>query len=346
MDKTKTLDFYIMEKTCPLVSILVPVYGVEKYIERCAISLFEQTYEDLEYIFVDDCSLDNSIQILKDVLVRYPQRTNQVKIIRHSHNRGISAVRNTLVEHASGDFVSFVDSDDWVERNSVDLLIRRQQETDADIITARAYFHLSDRTVEYPDGGWQVDKDTALKQLLRQGLSHSLWRRLIRTSIFRENCIMLREGVNMDEDFHMIVHLFYYASKVDGIDAFIYHYNRDNRDSYMTKYRDNYQLQNQRLESVHGIIHFFKDRDQECYNISYEYLVKCLYAILGIAADRKDKERFTSISKELNSYRKYWGGIKWNYLPLRLVERNYYLNLLSSPFVNLARRLYHIVKRG
>ena len=148
----------------------------------------------------------------------------------------------------------------------------------------------------------------------------------------------------MDEDFHMIVHLFYYASKVDGLDAFIYHYYRENGDSYMTKYRNNYKLQDQRIESIHGIIQFFKGKDQECYGISCEYLVKSLYTILGIAVDRKDKERFTSITTELDSYRKYWGGIKWNYLPLRLVERNYYFNMFSSPFVNLAKRLYHIIK--
>lgn len=330
----------------PLVSILIPVYGVENYIERCAISLFEQTYENLEYIFIDDCSPDKSAQVLEDVLAKYPQRIHQVKIIHHSHNRGISAVRNSLVEHASGDFVFFVDSDDWVELNSVELLVNRQQETNADIVTARAYFHSPDYTVEYPDGGWQADKETALIQLLRQGLSHSLWRRLIRTSIFRENSIVLREGVNMDEDFYMTVLLFYYASIVDGLDAFIYHYYRENGDSYMTKYRDNYQLQDQRLESINGIIHFFEKRDQECHSISCEYKVKSLYKLIGIAAERNDRERFDSIIKELNNYRQYWGVIRWNYLPLRLVERNYYLNLFSSPFVNIARWLYHIVKRG
>lgn len=329
----------------PLVSILVPVYGVEKYIERCAISLFEQTYENLEYVFVDDCSPDNSIQVLEDVLVKYPQRINQVKIIHHSHNRGLSVVRNSLIEHASGDFVFFVDSDDRVEFNSVELLVKRQQETNADIVTARAYFHLPDRTVEYPDGGWQADKETALKQLLSQGLSHSLWRRLIRTSIFRENRIVLREGVNMDEDFYMTVLLFYYASKVDGLDAFLYHYYRENGDSYMAKYRDNYQLQDQRLESINGIIQFFEKRDQECHSISCEYKVKSLYQLIGIAAERNDRDRFNIIIKELNKYRQYWNVIRWNYPSLRLIEYNYYSFKLFSPFLSLARSLYHIIKQ-
>lgn len=329
----------------PLVSILVPVYGVEKYINRCVRSLFEQSYKNLEFIFVDDCSPDNSVQVLKKVLAEYPARTSQVKIIHNEKNQGISAVRNSLVEHAHGDFCFFVDSDDWAERDAVELLVKRQVETGADIVTARAYYHLPDRTVEYPDGGWKADKKSALKELLHQGLSHSLWRRLIRTSLFSENNIRLQEGVNMDEDFYMTVLLFYYASKVDGLDAFLYHYYRENGDSYMTKYRDNYQLQDQRLESINGIIHFFEKRDQECHSISCEYKVKSLYKLIGIAAERNDRDRFNSIIKELNKYRQYWNVIRWNYPSLRLMEYNYYSFKLFSPVLSLVRSLYHIIKQ-
>ena len=87
-----------------LVSILVPVYGVEKYIERCARSLFEQTYENLEYIFVDDCTPDKSIEILKRVIEDYPNRKNQVRIIHHEHNRGLAAARNTALDAATSEF--------------------------------------------------------------------------------------------------------------------------------------------------------------------------------------------------------------------------------------------------
>ena len=71
------------------VSILVPVYGVEKYIERCARSLFEQTYDNIEYIFVDDCTKDRSIEILQKVLEDYPNRKNQVKILHHEKNTSV-----------------------------------------------------------------------------------------------------------------------------------------------------------------------------------------------------------------------------------------------------------------
>lgn len=331
----------------PLVSILVPFYNVEQYIERCARSIFEQTYDNLEIIFVDDCSSDKSNQILENVLSRYSQRTDQVKIVHHSKNRGLPAARNSLIEHTSGDYVFFVDSDDSVERNAVELLVKRQQETDADIVTARAYFHLPDRTVEYPDGGWQVvNKNTAIKKLLHQDLSHSLWRRLVRTSLFRENDLRWREGVNMDVDFQVVPRMVYYAKKIDGLDAFIYHYYRDNEGSLMTRCHNSYQLQDYKLESIKGIIHFFEERDQECYGISCEYLVKSLYSILDIAAEQKDKERFNSTIEKLGQYRQHWSAIKWNHSLLWLIEHNYYSYLFFSPIMDITRKLYHIIKRG
>ena len=118
-----------------LVSILVPVYGVEKYIERCARSLFEQTYNNLEYIFVDDCTPDNSIAILKRVMEEYPMRKGQVRILRHERNRGIAAARNTALDAAQGSFLSHVDSDDYLARDAIRLLVNKQVETGADIVT-------------------------------------------------------------------------------------------------------------------------------------------------------------------------------------------------------------------
>lgn len=95
------------------ISLLIPVYGVEKYIERCARSLFGQTYQNIEYIFVDDCTKDSSIAVLKKVLDDYPFRKEQVTIIHHNFNKGLSAARNTAFNHATGDYIIHVDSDDY-----------------------------------------------------------------------------------------------------------------------------------------------------------------------------------------------------------------------------------------
>lgn len=80
----------------PKVSVLIPVYGVEKYIRRCAVSLFEQTLEEVEYIFVDDCSEDKSISVLEETIERFPNSYAKVKILHHSENRGSAAARIRL----------------------------------------------------------------------------------------------------------------------------------------------------------------------------------------------------------------------------------------------------------
>lgn len=97
------------------VSVIVPVYGVEKYIERCARSLFEQTMIDIEYIFVNDCTPDNSMTILNDVLAEYPHRKDQVIIYSMPQNSGQAAVRKQGISLATGDYIIHCDSDDWVD---------------------------------------------------------------------------------------------------------------------------------------------------------------------------------------------------------------------------------------
>ena len=103
------------------VSILVPVYNVEKFFSRCLESLFSQTYSNIEYVFVNDCTPDNSMIVLHDILQKYPNHVNNVKLIENPSNNGIAIVRNTLLDNAHGDYVLFVDSDDWIENDMVEI---------------------------------------------------------------------------------------------------------------------------------------------------------------------------------------------------------------------------------
>ena len=80
-----------------LVSILVPIYNVENFIEKCSVSLFEQTYKNIEYVFVNDCSPDHSIEVLEKVAKNYPNRINSIKIINHDVNKGLAGARNTAI---------------------------------------------------------------------------------------------------------------------------------------------------------------------------------------------------------------------------------------------------------
>ena len=191
------------------ISILVPVYGVEKYIPQCAKTLFEQTYHDIEYIFVDDCSPDDSIVVLQQLLANYPERKNQVHIVRHDHNRGLGAARKTAFEAA------------------VELLVAKQQETGADIVS-------SSYTSVFQDGTAilhaepHYSKDDCLKLMLIQNtLLPHIWARLIRRNLYIEHGITSVEGINMAEDLALTPRLIHAATSVSYVKESTYYYRDD-----------------------------------------------------------------------------------------------------------------------
>lgn len=208
------------------VSILVPVYGVEKYIERCAVSLFEQTYEDLEYIFVDDCSPDRSIEILEDVLARYPHRKEQTFIIRLEENGGSGNARKILQEKATGDYITFVDSDDFVSEKMVELLAHKAQETGADVIDGGFAYYANEQT----GSSILPSKDTQsvyLKKLLLQHIvTHQLWARLINRKFLFDQQLFFQHGINMAEDYGMVPRMLLKAQWTT-INDIIYYYRID-----------------------------------------------------------------------------------------------------------------------
>lgn len=121
------------------ISIIVPIFKVRNFIERCLCSLFGQTLKELEYIFIDDASPDDSIEILEDVIARYPHRKDQVRIVRHAENKGLPAARNTGLALATGEYVFHCDSDDFVEEDMLEEMYKVAKENDADMVYCDFY---------------------------------------------------------------------------------------------------------------------------------------------------------------------------------------------------------------
>lgn len=194
------------------VSVLVPIYGVKDYIEACVESLFEQSYQDIEYVFVDDCSPDNSVSILEDVMERYGERKKQVRIIHHEQNQGLGAARRTALAAATGDFVMAVDSDDKLSVNAIETLCRLQQTTGADIVEG-TLCRFNENGVFKRQQPYHGTKENLLKLMLLQNtVSHNLAGRLVRRSIYIDNDINSVEGVNMAEDYAVTPRLIYCGS--------------------------------------------------------------------------------------------------------------------------------------
>ena len=119
----------------PAVSVIIPVFNVEPYIARCVRSLFGQTLQDLEFVFVDDCSLDHSIDVMWKILEEYPKRKNQVRYIRQSVNSGLAKARVTGVSHATSDYIVHCDSDDEVALDAYQKMYEKAVADDLDIVT-------------------------------------------------------------------------------------------------------------------------------------------------------------------------------------------------------------------
>ena len=245
----------------PLVSILIPVYHVEAYIERCARSAFEQTYQNLEFIFVDDASPDSSVDVLQQVIAAYPKRHDSIKILYHDRNKGLASVRNTAVDACHGEFLIHVDSDDWLEPEAVELLVYRQQETDADIVYTRGNYLENHGSVKIDCRGWSTDRETLLTNLLKDEATMCIWSKLIRKSLYTEHHIRCDERGSYYEDYQALSQLVYYAKSIARLDAYIYHYDRANPHSIVSNALNNVEIQQQGLRSIQSVNDFFQDKD-------------------------------------------------------------------------------------
>lgn len=210
------------------VSVVIPVYGVQNFIERCAFSLFNQTMKDVEYIFVNDATPDKSIEILKKVISQYPER--KVILIEHSENKGLPAARNTGLGFATGEYIFHCDSDDYVETNMLEQLYNKAVETDADIVWCDWFlsFNKNERYMKEPS--YFTVKD-AIVGMLSGAMKYNVWNKLAKRSLYIDNDICFPNGYAMGEDMTMI-RLISCAKKIAYVSDAFYHYIRINMNAY------------------------------------------------------------------------------------------------------------------
>jgi glycosyltransferase involved in cell wall biosynthesis len=212
----------------PKVSILVPIYNVSNYIERCALSLFNQTFHDIEYVFVNDATSDNSIELLQKVLMQFPERIKQVKIIHHEINQGLAVTRNTAINASNGDYIAIVDSDDYIEHTMIEQMLKKAIAEDADIVVADVLLEYADKSVPFCDKVFDGKQERLHHILVSNSVSHNLWNKLFRRSLYIRPDCRVPNGLNYYEDNHVLVRLFYFANKITKIDQAFYHYTVGN----------------------------------------------------------------------------------------------------------------------
>ena len=329
------------------VSILVPVYGVEQYIERCARSLFEQTYANLEYVFVDDCSPDRSIEILERVMTDYPERAGAVRIIRHSTNKGLASARNTALDHATGEFVCVVDSDDWLESNGISLLVNGQIETDADMVSGNAYIHYADHVEELREEKYQSKNQMLVQQLKDTWTMNTfIWGRIYRRSLYEDYHIRCKERCDYAEDRYQVVRLAYYSKAFSAIDGFVYNYNKSNDSSFTKRQSININAflknQYQHLQNWRGILAFFSDKEREYYELAVSNTALLLKKNLEWALKFKTKEDFHKIVEQIEENEDCMRTIGWHKSG---IKGYLYHNYCFMKLRQLSERALRFVKR-
>lgn len=221
----------------PKISVIVPVYNAEKYLRRCIDSILAQTFTDFELLLIDDGSKDKSGEICDE----YAKKDNRIKVY-HKANEGISATREYGISKANGEYIQFVDSDDWITNEMLELMYYKAMSLNADIVgcnfievykdhnnVVRTYYQSSDEFVRaIISSDWGV-----------------LWKLLTKKELYIKNNIHFPIGINGGEDYFVCVKLFVFASKVISIDKALYYYNRMNESSLMnniTKTKIQYQI--------------------------------------------------------------------------------------------------------
>ncbi len=202
------------------VSIIIPVYNTAEYLEKCLKSILNQDLESIEILIIDDASTDNSYQILEN----FKNNDERIVLNKLEHNQGQAKARNWGICHASGDYILFLDSDDFLETNVLKKLYNTVLLENLDILEAR-HFRLYDaRKIEYPSNFKSLNKALPGDKFWKESgnISVVVWDKIWKRTFLVENNISFEDRKFEDVDF--VVRAFMKAEKVKNIDLFIYNY--------------------------------------------------------------------------------------------------------------------------
>lgn len=214
-----------------MVSVIVPIYNVEAYISACLLSISKQTYKELEVILVDDCGTDRSMAIAEAFCKDY-QGPIQFRIVKHTHNRGLSAARNTGIDAAEGEYISFLDSDDYIDSHFFEYLLR---ESEGSLMVVSAPMAEKDKEIYVYNQTWVYDclKEIApsdyASYFLLEKVCHTAWGKIARRELYAH--IRFREGKNNEDSLFNLDAIPYIESQtlpIRVIPECLYYYRQRN----------------------------------------------------------------------------------------------------------------------
>ena len=208
------------------VSIVTPVYKVEKYIGDCIQSVINQTYPSIEFVLVDDCGGDKSVDIINDFISSTHKDGLKIKLIHHEHNQGVAAARSHAMQAATGDYIFCLDSDDMLKPECIDHLVKRMEETDADFVVCD---HYSDKENEGLGGHLCTPVDVlegneaCIHALAECWFNVAPWCKLLKRSFIEQYQLYFCDGI-LNEDAPWTFQLCLNASKIAFLAEELYYY--------------------------------------------------------------------------------------------------------------------------
>lgn len=281
------------------ISVIIPVFGVEKFIGKCVDSLSAQTFADAEYIFVDDATPDGSMKVLERTLSMKPDFAEKVKILHHKQNRGLPAARNTGLAEARGEYIIHCDSDDYMEPDMLEKMYSAAVGENADIVWSDWYLTFS-RNERYMKEPAYTEASDALKAMLGGAMKYNVWNKLARKSLYEDNGISFPSGYAMGEDMVMML-LFACASKVCHVPDALYHYVKMNTVAISwTPSAEKYEALKHNVTHVTG---FIRERYGAAMDRELAYLkLDAKFPFLIMAPDRERYRLWTEWYPETGRY--------------------------------------------
>ena len=280
------------------ITVIIPVYNVEKYLKECLDSIVNQLYTNLEIICINDSSTDRSPEILKD----FASKDKRIKIIDLPSNKGVGTARNIGIDAASGDYIAFVDSDDLWEADTAETLIKNLDEK-ADIILF-GYNNLTNN---------KLTQDKIINKLIGinneedygknfEDFVNVIWNKLYKTTFIKNNNIKFNTVIHPTEDVLFALEAFYYKPQLSFIPKALYNYRKDRDGSAMRNYA---KLVLNQIQAVKELLNsgFFKNSNNEYKKLCIEKMFGGLIYFCFITTTKKyPASIYSSNLRELISY--------------------------------------------
>jgi glycosyltransferase len=235
-----------------LVTYIIPIYNVSDYIVKSVRSLLEQSYRNVEYIFINDCSLDDSEIKLRRTIEEFPERCDNIKIITNEQNLGSATSRNIGLDTAQGEYVMFADSDDWISMDYVESMVHQIDSSSYDIVYCD-YFESYNNHDNRISQAYGQDNIECIRAMLGRGMHGSTCNKIYRRSFLLASKQRFIDGADLFEDVSWNIRLFACTTQISYLSQAFYHYVQYNNNSIIKSMSSTEKKRNRAMQRIENV---------------------------------------------------------------------------------------------